>query len=93
MNFSKFLGTSFFTEHLFFKEKDLQQTYETLRFKITSFLELRLHGGMHINEESWQKALRTCFFLSVRKLKNQPSNKLLLAFFFIQTVKEGNIRE
>ena len=33
------------------------------------------------------------FFLSVRKLKDQPSNKLLLALFFIQTVKEGNIRE
>ena len=33
------------------------------------------------------------FFLSVRKLKNQPSNKLLLALFFIQTVKEGNIRD
>ena len=33
------------------------------------------------------------FFLSVRKLKNQASNKLLLALFFIQTVKQGNIRE
>ena len=33
------------------------------------------------------------FFFSVRKLKNQPSNKLLLALFFIQTVMEGNIRE
>ena len=32
-------------------------------------------------------------FLSVRKLKNQPSNKLLLPFFVIQTVKEENIRE
>ena len=35
----------------------------------------------------------TCAFLSVRKLKNQPSNKLLLSLFCIQTVKEGNIRE
>ena len=35
----------------------------------------------------------TCFFLSVRKFKNQASNKLLLALSFIQTVKEGNIRE
>ena len=35
----------------------------------------------------------TCFFLSVRKFKNQASNKLLLALFFILTVKEGNIRE
>ena len=32
-------------------------------------------------------------FLSVRKFKNQLSNKLLFALFFIQTVKEGNIRE
>ena len=27
-------------------------------------------------------------FLSVRKLKNQPSNKLLLALFFIQTLRK-----
>ena len=42
---------------------------------------------------SIMKLLMDMFFLSVRKLKNQPSNKLLLAPFFIQTVKEGNIRE
>ena len=33
------------------------------------------------------------FFLSVRKLKNQPNNKLLLAPFSIQTFKKGNIHE
>ena len=31
--------------------KDFQYTYETLRFKITSFLKLLYMGGCHINKE------------------------------------------
>ena len=31
--------------------KDFQYTYETLRFKITSFLKLFYMGGCHINKE------------------------------------------
>ena len=43
--------------------KDLQETYETLRFKITSFYSFFYMEGIHTNKEfvvarSLQKALR-----------------------------------
>ena len=56
--------------------------------KIFSFIYLLIYYAVLFRIVLW-----TCFFLSVRKMKNQPSNKLLLALFFIQIVKEGNIRE
>ena len=82
--------------------KDLQQTYETWRFKIPSLLQLRLHGGMTYKERicCWQELAKSlkalpssnfvfkCCFILYPCLKEAQFTFKFKYFFFDFTLKE-----